>query len=882
MSEVKRGTLCLDGSSGKPWITFAAKTGREQRERLPASAQVSDDVRRRIEEGKEVEVDFERVGNQIDRIRAAGQPWRQSTSANPSAGSDRQGLGKAPSPGVRAKDDGNTRQATRPRFHNPYNFVPFGDTAPNGGLGHCQLPGHHAYKGGLYEGRIEVELTATSPLLLLDPAATKVDENDHTAVDLLTDASGPSGRPILRPTSLKGALRSAYEAITGSRLGVFRGHDRPLARRMDARDGLSMMPARISKCGKKLEIYLGTNASYPEWKQNEHSGRCQWQAPNNTMYAAWLPRYHSGSRSNKGPVISNSAVRYPNGDLPSHRDRVVCWLNLVSHSNPSFNYWRVVWLQPSDCRQRVPCENTIRELDTVWSRRNHRKTDKYQLAEGHVCITNQNINKKHDERVFFVPKNNVNTSDQNPPMDPTCSDDLCEKWLTDWNHLVEDYRSTHEGDLDTRKKNKQKPDAFLGPKPGKTAWSRHVYEKSAAYLKAGDLCYARVDTNGAIVGLYPVMISRELARKTPRDGLPQHLWPALKLDELSAADRVFGWVRQGKDDAQNAQTTNAYKGHLRVRKITCETVAEDAVHKFTGDGLPLAILSAPKPQQALFYAGGARTYDEAKTLSGRKFYPHHRGVPESYWNPERAMKEAEENNGNPETLDNGYFREYVRRKGTGENTKQRDSQNRSVKAWVNPGTKFMAELRFDNLNAAELGALLWLCDLGEGRNLKVGTGKPLGFGSLSPKIVCNEIRDHAAKRAEYRTLVPASPASSVAISASTDGQFVTCPKHALEQFLPEFSKALGKEYDKLDSHPAIKAFLWIAEGPGNGAPVHYPRVRQDECEGPVPPDPTGENYRWFVENQRRAEPCPLPAAGNTGLPYPRPREPRRSRNPGRR
>ena len=869
MSEVKRGTLCLD-VSGKRRITFVTRAGGKRQEGLTAFAQVSDDVRRRIEQGNEVEVDFERVDNRIDRIRAAGQPWRPpTTSASPSARND--------------------RQAAQSRFHNPYNFVPSDDApAPNGGLGQFHPPGHHAYKGELFEGRITVELTATSPLLLLDPASTKV-KNDHTTVDLLTDSCG---RPILRPTSLKGALRSAYEAITGSRLGVFHGHDRPLARRMDARDSLAMMPARISDCGKKLELYLGTHTCYPEWKRNEHSNGWRWQVPKNEMYAAWLPRYCSGHRNQNGPVISKSAVRYPGGDLPRHGDRVVCWLNLVNHSNPSFKYWRVVWLQPSGCTRPVPCEDAIRKLDMKWSRKNHNKQKTYQLAEGYVCVTNQNIKKKHDERVFFVPKNNVNTFGGNPPTASTTVE-ICKKWRTNWNHLVEDYQSTHESDLDTRKRNEQAPDAFLGPNPGKTAWSRHVYESSAATLKAKDLCYARVDKSGAIVDLYPVMISRELARTIPRDLLPSHLRPAQKIDELSAADRVFGWVRQGKDDAQSAGAQNAYKGHLRVRKITCETDAKQAVHRFNGAGLPLAILSTPKPQQALFYAAGARTYDEAEKLSGRKFYPHHRGVPESYWKPEGAMKEAEDGPGKPEELDNGFFREYVRRKGAGENAKQRDSQNRSVKAWVNPATKLTAELRFDNLNAAELGALLWLCNLGEGRHLRVGAGKPLGFGSLSPKIACIEIRGHAAKQVEYRTLVPTSieeqkpahsaegtvPTGSGAGSASTDGQLITCPEHALKQFVPAFSKALGKECNKLESHPAIKAFLWMAAGPADGAPVHYPRVRQDEGAGPVPPDPKGENYRWFVENQRQKAPGPLPAAGSSGLPYHKPKPKRSKQGP---
>lgn len=871
MSEVKQGSLRLDNSKRR-WISFLARSGQKQKEVLPDSARISKDVIDRLEGSDEVQVHFERIENKIDLVRLAGQPWTVPiSSVAPSPLDEGGGSRKATSSGTHAKEGGSTMGTTQSRFHNPYNFVPFEDVpAPNCGLGQFGPPGHHAYKAKLFEGRITVKLTATSPLLLLDPASTTVDKNDHTTLNLLTDSQG---RPVLRPTSFKGALRSAYEAITGSRLGVFHGHDRPLARRMDARDGLAMMPARISDCGKKLELYLGTNDKFPEWQK-----RNRWQVPENTMYAAWLPLYWPGRTNKNGPSIDKNSVTYPNDCLPKHGDRVVCWLNLTQHQNPDFKYWRVVRLQPSSSNGKVPSECHIKELDANWSRKNHGKSNCYIQAEGYVCITNQNIKRKHDERVFFTPINHARRSGgKSPTVSKTVH--IQDEWLTNWTHLIEDYQSTHEGDLDTRKGRKQAPDAFLGSNPGQTAWSRHVYEKPAAKLKAGDLCYARVDKKGNIVGLYPVMISRELASTIPHELVPQHLLPAQKIGELSAADRVFGWVRQGKDDGQDARTRSTYKGHLRIRKITCETDAKCAVHKFNDCGLPLAILSTPKPQQALFYAAKARTYDQAKKLSGRKFYPHHPHHPrdpESYWDAEKSVKEAKKDGGGPEELEGRYFREYIRRKGTDGNTKQRDSQNRSVRAWVNPDTIFEVELRFDNLNAAELGALLWLCNLGKGRHLKVGAGKPLGFGSVSPKIASLEIRDHAAKQAEYRTLVPSAVKEQEpqAINGATEapapamaGKLITCPESAIETFVPKFSKALDKNDGEFESHPAIAAFLRMAEGPSDGAPVHYPRVRKHDSGGPVPPDPKGENYRWFVENQRGQNPCPLPAPGEDGLPY---------------
>ena len=702
---------------------------------------------------------------------------------------------------------------TESGFHNPYNFVPLCDPISKGQLSQAKPPGHHVYGDGLFEGCIEVELTATSPLLLLDPSKTRVDKNDHKTVDLLTDAQG---KPILRSTSLKGALRSAYEAITCSRLGVFHGHDRPLARRMAARDGLAMVPARISDTGEKLELYLGRHAHLPAWR------RGRWNVPCTEMYAAWLPRYWSGRTNRKGPVFDRNAAKYPNGGHPKHGDCVDCWLKLVTHRSKRFKFWRVVYIKPSTSSGPLPTEQAVRSGDTA--------AEYLQIKDGYVCITNQNNGKKHDERVFFA----------SPSPKPTKTIPLEKRWRTAWQYLTENYQREHESAIKRREKSGAKAKAYLGHKPGETAWSRHVIDKRATELKPRDLCYARVDPKGKIVGLYPVMISRELATKAPSGLVCRDLRPAEQLDELSPADRVFGWVRQGSGDAQGAAARNSYKGHVRVRSVTCCSSADKAIYRFNCQGLPLAILSTPKPQQALFYAAGKQNYDVAKSLSGRKFYLHH-SVPRDYWSPDKAIDNAT-NDSNAQRSNGGLFREYVRLKSED----QRNNQNQSICAWVKEGTKFKAEIRFDNLNEAELGALLWLCDLGAGRHLRVGAGKPLGFGSVTSKVADVEIRCHQAMKAEYAALVPTSEAVAVA-------GVLTCAESACENFVPKFEKALCGTGGALEKHPAVAAFLAMAEGPTSG-PVHYPR------ESKVP-DAKGENYKWFGSNQN-----PLPTPGKE-LPY---------------
>jgi hypothetical protein len=145
----------------------------------------------------------------------------------------------------------------------------------------------------------------------------------------------------------------------------------------------------------------------------------------------------------------------------------------------------------------------------------------------------------------------------------------------------------------------------------------------------------------------------------------------------------------------------AAKGLLRIGPVNCETDAANAIERFDGEGLPLAILAEPKPQQGRFYVAASPSgkaqkdglskqeagYSPGKGLRGRKVYPHHAGLPETHW--QNPMEDRTQEG-------NGPWQEYRRpRKNDNE---QRDSQNRSIKAWVKPETEFTFEINFLNLS----------------------------------------------------------------------------------------------------------------------------------------------------------------------------------------
>lgn len=835
-----------------------------------------------------VEVDLELEGGKPVRIRPAGEPWAGAPAAAPRPSHDqrrggRPGFqGNRTTPGGRGPGGGRQHGASPPRssrrppgaFHNPYNFIPAiplvqaAPTTEAKGLEQGAPCGHDRYYDGRWSGRIGIEIETVTPLLIPDAARTDDLPNGHKIFDLRTDQFG---KPHLPPTSLKGALRSAYEAVTNSRLAVFQGHKVPLAHRMEARSGLGMVPARISDDGQAVELWLGT--------ENGVSDRPA------TMYAAWLPRYRKGV-----PGVAEFAVKYQDGVPPAHGDLVFCWLQLFTRRDPrnprkNFDYWRVI----SIAKQEDGAPPRPQALARLFGNHEPVSGREVMLGQGYVCVTNQNIGSKHDERVFFVGRG----------ARPRRMDIDLTKLKEQWTHLIKNYQDIHKDDLAKRRKKEKKEYEYLGRNPGETAWSRHVYTSTDKNLTPGTLCYAKME-GGEVKALYPVMISRELAKCAPAELLPDWLKPAKKgegtghverLGQLSPADRVFGWANQDGD--------GAWRGQLRIGPITCTTDPKTAIARFS-EPLPLAILSTPKTQQARFYVAGNKeaakaqkdhsskpeaAYSPEKGLRGRKVYPHpsylaQDGLAEQYWDSAAAGRDSAPE-ADPITTDGRtYYREYRRR--AAKPADAQDDQNRSIRAWVTPGTTFTTWIDVINLNQAELGALLWLLSLRDDPTLacrdpvhRLGGGKPLGFGSARIRLTCLDLADGEGKRAEYSRFFPKDEADLADkdtqqhyLEAQTIGECATAVQGKVNAFKENIAELYTgqPEASRAADVPFIEAFVQAACGFDDGLPVHYPRNSQA-------PDPEGKNFEWFMENERTGRDAPSGnqlaldnLAGDRGLP----------------
>lgn len=693
------------------------------------------------------------------------------------------------------------------QFFNPYAFIPAPPRNPSAAaFGDGPPPGHDRYSDDRWTGRVRVNLEVRSPLLITDAGAATWAENGHGAFPTRSH----NGVPVVPASSVKGMLRSAFEAVTASRFGLFDAkHGVRLAFRQQTSQALGMVPARVTGDGKQLDLLTGTTRPGTD-------GRVPKDQP---QYAAWLPAYGN-------PLLSLADLGLAEGrPLPPIKLEVKIRRARKDGGRP-FDFWQVVEVLGYEHEGEML--TPARPLRTDRASTGRWVDQTTRTATGWLHWTNRNFSRKHDERLFFT--------DSDQPLRVELTPELRATWEAAVNSSIDAHR---QKEITGREGAPNQPWKYLGKGPGETAWSPHMYEPSRQQLGPGSLCYATVTRNGSTyrgLSLHPVMIGREPFGASPRElAEAARVEPATGFDSFSPADRVFGWVNAGKGDDQ------ATRGHVRVGFVQ---PVKASISEFGEHGIPLAILSTPKPTQARFYAAddllgsplkdgsaknhGYRRHGERQDgahpgggLRGRKVYPPHR-VAADHWRDPKA----------------GPQREF-RRVGN-----QSDDQNRSVTSWVDAGSLFAFDLWIDNLDDAELGALLHVLCLDDDACLRVGGARPLGFGSIHLSVDWNttQLPEPSRFADRYRSLDPPSGCDSATILDRT--------KRAHSEGLVEVVGVDG-------ARRILEAFAIAVRG-AKGA-VHYPRAA-------AKPDPDGKNYEWFTRNEqvegkavKKGRGLPLPA-----------------------
>ena len=683
------------------------------------------------------------------------------------------------------------------RFLNPYNFVRWlrapqiFDDAATQLLGRCAPVPHDRYVG--LTGRIVCRLEAMSLLFISDSDLPESSDEDkkagHKTYRFFHYDFGEGEEPALPASSLRGMIRSAFEAVTNSCFAHF-DYGARLSYHLAAAESLKLVPGRVERDAQgrwQLRLLPGTARLVIN------------DRPRDKLYAARAERYKalSPGRRKKGP-----------------------------YKPEEFHPVRLDGLNNGD-----KCLAVVQELQfpPVWNvvalgkdRSQLRPAAGEKIIEGYLSINNQNIESKRFERFFF--RDSKNTT--GPELVP-----LPEDVRTKYADLLRDYQERHKDTIKKWRDKKHDPDQ---PWVERNQEGR-ITKKEAAFsrfviggpkeVQDGDLVYAMLSGSlqaPQVEFIVPVAVPRVGYNRKVAQLLPKHLHKCDDYDHLCPACRTFGWV-YGHEDTPDLpiERRSAYAGRIRLE--TGRLIAEQRQQPPTLSATTLTILSTPKPTTTRFYLKPSNNrprngmddfqagYDnQENVLRGRKVYRHqgHSGDRE-YWSAkEREYRAPLKPDGKPEASD----------------------QNRTIEGALLPGTKFEFTVHFLNLAPVELGALLWTLEMNGAQYHRLGFGKPLGFGSVKLSIVDLSVTDFAQR---YASLVGTS-------ENATNNDMRT---QWLNQFKATMSRAYEGEFEKL-AH--IKDLLTLLSDPPPNMPIHYPRTD-------VKPVEQGKNFEWFMGNNRNRE-----------------------------
>ena len=274
------------------------------------------------------------------------------------------------------------------------------------------------------------------------------EENGHKTFSMRTQ----DGKPLVMSSSVRGMLRSAYEAITNSRFGVFPGkpvadgkpaekHGRRWGFRLPANAGLDTVPVRIVRQNGALAAELLTGTS-----TMRDDGRVMAGEP---VFAAWCGSYRGGS----------SPLRNAERSGLGHRAKVWAYLTPWHYERSlprgaiDFDFWNVEEIRTSGGPPPTAAPPT-KALRAAFGRSTPAGWGKPGWYQGYLCVTGLNMSSKHDERFFF-------SSAPSPGCIPLESDTI-----EQWRQLIQDYQGQHEREI---KDGAKGPPALMG-----CSFSRHI------------------------------------------------------------------------------------------------------------------------------------------------------------------------------------------------------------------------------------------------------------------------------------------------------------------------------------------------------------------------------------------------------------------------
>jgi CRISPR-associated protein (TIGR03986 family) len=649
--------------------------------------------------------------------------------------------------------EGTIRVIDSHRFLNPYNFVrylgeptpePTADSPEQLLMWRCPPPPHDRYVG--LTGRITCTVEAKTPLFISDSHAIEEDDNGHKSYRFFRYED----KPALPASSVRGMVRSVFEAVTNSCFAVFDGG------RLDIREGRlprGLMPARVvevSNDGAKTEL-LDCSVGYPnEVKRHWRKGK-----PIPLMKAASVSAYEERVLdTDEDPPKPFEPTQSKIPDDVKDGDRVAALVSLKLVNNQLYEYFPVVKVVPAERHEELDEHEGVKKVF------------------GYAHITGPNIERKHLERIFFRWDDISPEPSDWKDLPGKVRQEVDTRTVEEYNQHLNDYWQRNRGQVQ-----KLNDEGHPWPIDAKNLPHPSVFVRTERQLREGDLVYQIPHSKVGFALLRPVLISRLPYRFSREELLSrwEHLqhcdWHDWDDKKLCPACRVFGWVYKKEEVEEIPQDKiTAYAGRVRFAHGKAKTWEE-----FKSD-IPLAILSNPKPTTTEFYLLDSEgepdfdvDYDNDKAhLRGRKFYRHH---------GEASRQE--------------YTRASI-------DEPKKDNQNRTVRDALKAGATFTFTLDFENLAPVELGALLYALEQDGDLVHRLGYAKPLGFGSV-------KVRVDELKTVDWSTRLQS-------LDANAGWQEVDRTKVVIlkRKFLRAMRDLYGNEFDKvLDDLRAL-----LSEPPG--------------------------------------------------------------------
>ncbi len=256
------------------------------------------------------------------------------------------------------------------KFYNPYNFVRPIRKRDSSSIDkdsilmdRCPPPPHDRYIS--YTGRIQCRLEVKTPLLIGMYKDSDMPNNSARRIEFFKmKRSDGKLTPTIPSSSLRGVIRSVFEAATNSCFAIF--DDSRLFKRMKPEKSLEFIPARLERNGNSwiARLFRG-----PRTKTDD----------DHLQYAAWIKAYKDEATHQRADRYQKRPKIRELKDF-KHGEKCYAIIENKEYSRGRFCFHNVISLH-----------NTQPE-----------KVDNDQYCvEGYVYNKGKNIRRKHDERFFF-------------------------------------------------------------------------------------------------------------------------------------------------------------------------------------------------------------------------------------------------------------------------------------------------------------------------------------------------------------------------------------------------------------------------------------------------------------------------------------------------